>query len=243
MKNILSRPIAPSKYSVHQKATLGLSIWLLLAVNFTLNYLIFTYFSNEFLEFTSPGFWLFWLNNIFLLSVLIFTKQAMPWSWNELGLAKPKAWWKPILTFLLTFGCVVIFSQSVSPLIIDTFGKHQNISFVYSVKGNLPGLIYLLIVVWVTAAFLEEIIFRALLINSFDILLGKSGLSALAAVFISAIIFSGIHAYQGLTGILTTGAMGIIFGVAYLFNGRRIWPLILMHGLIDTIMLVGVYNS
>lgn len=112
-----------------------------------------------------------------------------------------------------------------------------------TLKGNLPGLIHMLITVWVGAAFLEELIFRAYLIKTFEILLGKSFFTTLFSILISAVLFAGIHAYQGITGILITGAMGLIFGLVYVLNGRRIWPLIFVHGLIDTITLVEIYNS
>lgn len=243
MKKFISRRITPQEYNINQKTTLGLSLWLLLAVNFTLNYLSNTYYSQEILEFTSPGFWLFWLNSIFLFAIVVFTKRAVPWRWKELGLGKPVNWWQPILVSLLTFGALVLFSVFIKPLIIESFGTHQNLSYLMTLKGNLPGLIHMLITVWVGAAFLEELIFRAYLIKTFEILLGKSFFTTLFSILISAVLFAGIHAYQGITGILITGAMGLIFGLVYVLNGRRIWPLILVHGLIDTITLVEIYNS
>ncbi|MFD0978007.1 CPBP family intramembrane glutamic endopeptidase [Salinimicrobium gaetbulicola] len=243
MKNFISRRIAPQEYNINQKTTLGLSLWLLLAVNFTLNYLSHTYYAEEILEITSPGFWLFWLNSIFLFAIVTFTKRAIPWSWKDLGLGRPSSWWKPVLTSVLTFGALVLFSVFVRPVIIETFGAHQNISYLETLKGNLPRLIQMLITVWVGAAFLEELVFRAYIIKSMEILLGNSFLTTTFSILVSAVFFAGIHAYQGLTGLLITGSLGIIFGIVYVLNGRRIWPLIFVHGLVDTIMLIGIYNS
>ena len=243
MNTFTRSSLKPHEYTVDQKATLGLSFFLLLAVNFTLNYLTHTYYSETILELSSPGFWLFWLNNIFLFSILIFTKRVIPWSWKDLGLARPDRWWKPLLASIITFGAILLFAKTLQPLILDTFGKHQNISHLYTINGNLPRLIIMLITVWITAAILEELIFRAFIINTLEILLGGTLLSTVAAVLISAVIFAGIHSYQGITGIFITGAIGIIFGISYILNGRRVWPIILVHGLVDTIMLINIYKS
>ena len=128
-----------------------------------------------------------------------------------------------------------------APSIIELGGR-PNIAHLRDIPGNLPMLITGLLMVWITAAFLEEFIFRAYLINVLDKLLGSTKLSAAAAVLISSIIFGLLHAYQGLTGILLTGSLGLLAGIFYLLNGRRIWPLILIHGLIDTIAFINIYN-
>lgn len=243
MRNLIRRPLQPEDLNIDQKITLGLSLWLLLAVTFTLNYLTHTYYSNNILDWHSIGYWLFMLNNIFLGSAIIFTKRALPLSWSELGLGKPGKWWNTVLATLITFAAVVLFAKTVQPLIMEVFGSPQNTSYLHTIRGNLPKLISVLITVWVTAAFLEEVIFRAFIINTLEILLGKSALSTSMAVVISAVIFGGIHAYQGISGILITTCIGLIFGIVFIFNGRRIWPLILVHGIVDTIALVGIYYS
>ncbi len=38
-----------------------------------------------------------------------------------------------------------------------------------------------------------------------------------------------------------TGAIGLVFGIAYLAVQRSLWPLILAHGLIDTIDMITHY--
>jgi membrane protease YdiL (CAAX protease family) len=243
MKKLFKDPVAPTEYSLDQKIVLGISLWLLLSINFTLNYLIHTYYSDYLLEVQNPGYWLFVLNNVFLVGILLFVKRSMRWSWGDLGLSKPVTWWKPVLITVLTFASLVVFSQQVQPALIESFGPHQNISYLYTVQGNLPRLISVLVTAWITSAILEEIIFRSFVINTLEDLLGRTPLATWTAVIISAMIFGGIHAYQGLTGILTTASIGLIFGIAYIFNGRRIWPLILVHGLVDSIMLINIYNS
>ena len=243
MKKFFKTPVAPPEYNLDQKVLLGISLWLLLSINFTLNYLTHTYYSENLLEAHSPGYWLFILNNLFLAGVLLFVKRSMRWSWRDLGLSRPTRWWQPVVATFLTFGAILFFAREIQPLIIESFGPHQNISHLYTLQDNLPRLVSVLVTVWITGALLEELIFRSFVINTLEDLLGNTPLSTWTAVLISAMIFGGIHAYQGFTGVLITTGIGLIFGVAYIFNGRRIWPLIFVHGLVDTIMLVSIYKS
>jgi membrane protease YdiL (CAAX protease family) len=61
------------------------------------------------------------------------------------------------------------------------------------------------------------------------------------ALVVSAVIFGLGHAYQGPAGVIKTGAIGLAFGLAYLAVGRNLWPLIIAHGLIDTLDFVTHY--
>ena len=55
----------------------------------------------------------------------------------------------------------------------------------------------------------------------------------LAAIF-QAVLFGLVHAYQGIGGILTTGLIGLTFGLLYLVARRNLWPTIIGHGLVNT---------
>lgn len=242
MKKVTSRPVEPEELTVDQKTILGLSLWLLLAVHFTLNYLTYTYYSENLLSITSVGYWIIILNSAFLASLVYFNKRALNWSWSQLGLGKPFTWWKPVIITLLTFAALALFSRFLRPDIIEAFGKHQNVSHFMVLQGNFTLFLSTTIIMWITAAFLQELVFRAFLINTLDSLMGKTSWSPSLSVLASAVIFAGVHAYQGITGILITGFIGLVFGVAYLFNGRRIWPLILVHGLVNTLTYFSIYN-
>ncbi|MCG9971219.1 CPBP family intramembrane glutamic endopeptidase [Christiangramia crocea] len=228
-------------YSLDQKNLIGMSVLFLLAAYFTLNYISHTFYSGELLDKSSPGNWLYWLNSVLMAAVVYFNKRIFNWSWSDLGLAKPANWWQPVLVALGCFASVLLYSAIIAPWVKETWGD-LNISHLYVLKQNLPELISALVSVWITAAFLEELVFRAFFINSLEILFGPGKWSAFIAVAISALIFGGIHAYQGISGIITTTIIGIIFGIAYIINGHRIWPLVLVHGLVDTISLISIYN-
>lgn len=237
----MNTPVRPALDDEGHKMVLGISLMILLAGDFCLQYLAQTYFAYTFLEISSPGFWLLLTNAVFISMIVLLNKQAAGWSWSELGLGRPDNWWRPILVAAAVFLAVVLISVFVKPYVED-FTSPQNIDHLMVIQQNLPLLIIALIMVWITAAFLREIIFRAFLINVVDILLGRNRWSPWAAVVISSLIFGLMHAWQGLGGIILTGLIGLVFGTAYLLNKRRVWPLIFVHGLLDTISLVAIYN-
>ena len=64
-----------------------------------------------------------------------------------------------------------------------------------------------------------------------------------AALITHAIIFGSMHVYQGLAGMIGTGIIGFIIGLYYLAGGRRLFPVIIAHGIINTIGLTAYYLS
>lgn len=194
-----------------------------------------------FLDVINPGFWLIIANGLLMAFILLISKQAAGWKWSELGFRKPAAWWHPIVAATGIFAAVLMLSQHVQPFFMQ-FGPPLDISHLLVLQGNLPLLILALVVAWITAAILQELVFRPFLINTFDLLLGRNSWSPWVAVLISSVIFGLMHAWQGVGGILMTASIGLIFGVAFLLNGRRILAIILVHGIIDTINLLHIYN-
>jgi len=180
-------------------------------------------------------------NALFVTAVVLLNKQAGKWTWSNLGFAKPKTWWHPILIGTGLLGTFLLLSVYVQPYFLE-LGPKRDLSHLMVIRQNKEVLILALILVWINAALVQELIFRAFLINSLDILLGRNKWSTWVAVGISAVIFGLLPAWQGIGGIFFTGIVGLIFGIAYVLNERRIWPLIFAHGLIDTISLVGIYN-
>jgi membrane protease YdiL (CAAX protease family) len=80
----------------------------------------------------------------------------------------------------------------------------------------------------------EEIIVVAYLITR----LRQLNVNPMAAVLASSILRGVYHLYQGYGAGLGNIAMGLVFGFLWL-RTRRLWPLIIAHGLIDAVAFVG----
>jgi hypothetical protein len=165
-------------------------------------------------------------------------------SWPYFGLYRPKSW---LLTMLQSLGISLVVFLAVRFIINPIMATlpnaaYQDLSRFDYLNGDLPNLIIMLIIIWITAAFLEEFLFRGYLMNRLIDLQGKQTILAwTAAVVVQAIIFGFVHAYQSPAGMIKVGLIGLLFGISYLVTGRNLWPVILAHGLIDSLDMIGHY--
>jgi membrane protease YdiL (CAAX protease family) len=100
-----------------------------------------------------------------------------------------------------------------------------------SPTGRLQYLLACLLVAVVAVA--EETIFRGYLILRFQ----NVTRSTVAAVLLSAFVFSLGHGYEGAAGVVTVGAMGIVFALVYLWRRSLVAPMV-MHFLQDFFAIV-----
>ena len=163
--------------------------------------------------------------------------------WGAIGWARPRSWWKTIaLAAPLTIGVMMIVFAAqlyvISPLVQ---GQAADISRFDELRGNLPRLLFSLSSVWVTAGFIEEVVYRGFLMNRLASIMGGSKGAWAGSLVLSSAIFGSIHLYQGLPGVLLTGLMGLLLGGIYLLAGRKIWLGVFVHGLVNTISLTSIY--
>ncbi len=83
-------------------------------------------------------------------------------------------------------------------------------------------------------AALEEIIVVGFLITR----LQQLGLSSRVSLAVSAVLRGSYHLYQGFGAFLGNAIMGVIFG-AYFLRKHTVLPLVIAHGIIDTVAFVG----
>jgi membrane protease YdiL (CAAX protease family) len=116
-----------------------------------------------------------------------------------------------------------------------TYGPLDNI------KDNWILLVKSLIFVWLFVAIAEEVIFRGFLNNEINKLIGSSLPANIFSILFTSIVFGLCHAYQNKCGVLSTGIIGLIFGCIFLLNGKNLWELIIIHGVLDTVAICSMY--
>jgi CAAX protease family protein len=110
------------------------------------------------------------------------------------------------------------------------------------VQGNLKLYLLWMGIVWTSAAFGEEMFFRGFMITQLQRVFSNLRLCNVLSVVIPALIFGYGHMYyQGLRGFVVTGLIGLAFGVMFLFFKRSLWPLILFHGVIDSLTFTSMF--
>lgn len=80
----------------------------------------------------------------------------------------------------------------------------------------------------ISAGITEELAFRLFLPLLVAMLTG----SAVLAFAVAAIVFAGLHLYQGWVGVLATGVVGLLMTAVYVLSGA-LWLVILLHAAID----------
>ena len=168
-------------------------------------------------------------------------------TWSHVGLSfRPGARGSVLRTFLqsLVVSIVAIAAfvgAAIAMAAIVEQPDQPETSGFDALQGNLPMLVGALLVVYVTASFSEEVIYRGFLMNRIaELGSGSKGAWALAVV-ISSVAFGLAHFAWGPAGMVQTGFMGLALGASYLAVGRKLWVTILAHGYMDTVLLLQMY--
>jgi len=178
------------------------------------------------------------------LAVALAVLWATRWDWARFGFATP-----PRGHFGRTLGLALVW-VAVGILVVDVWmtplaerltGEPHDYSGFAFLEGNLRNLVLFTLFMWGVAGFGEEFFYRGYVMRQIAVLLGDSRSSWLAAVFLSAIPFGIVHLYQGWSGVITTGAMGVVLGTAFLANRRNLMVCVLAHGLYNMVGLTLIY--
>ena len=94
---------------------------------------------------------------------------------------------------------------------------------------------------WVIAAFGEEFFFRGYVMNRLAHIMGNKKSSWIIAAILSSVVFGIAHGYQGLSGMISTGTVGLILGLAFYHNRNNLVIGMLAHGIYNTYGLTLIY--
>jgi membrane protease YdiL (CAAX protease family) len=94
---------------------------------------------------------------------------------------------------------------------------------------------------WILAAFGEELVYRGYLMNRVADLMDRTRAAWLVSLIAVHFGFGLAHAYQGMTGVLDEGLMGLLLGVMYLRTGKNLSVPIVAHGVQDSIDFILIF--
>lgn len=159
----------------------------------------------------------------------------------ELGLARPASWPKTILLGIALALAVKLLVIPVGKLIElgglagPDHSRHE------AVQTSLSQLIMMLTVSWTTAGFGEEVIWRGFFMGQVAKLFNNTKAAWVLSIVLMVVLFGLLHSYQGLAGIILTGYVGLIFGIAYLLFNRNLWIVFIAHGTTNSISFLMLY--
>jgi membrane protease YdiL (CAAX protease family) len=144
-----------------------------------------------------------------------------------------RRWWLDILLGVLAFP-IVFFGALWLERFLLSIGFTVPSTPTPSLQPRMDVVhLILAVVLVVVVAIAEETIFRGYMILRFRALTGGAGW----AVLLSAVVFSLGHGYEGTAGVVTVGAMGLAFALAYMWRKSLVMPMTL-HFLQDFMSIV-----
>jgi len=167
-------------------------------------------------------------------------------TWKDLGLVTPTNYKK---TALVTFGILVATVVSIVSFNVlkDNFNWFptkevvENTAPTVSKFGDLKGnwmLFFSIMPMILVESTLEELLDRGFLMNWFEKLFSNTWFATVIAVLLQAAIFGFRHSNDFSERSITTGLIGLVMGIAYMAFGRKLWPLILAHCILNTMSMV-----
>ncbi|MGB2603381.1 MAG: CPBP family intramembrane glutamic endopeptidase [Candidatus Sulfotelmatobacter sp.] len=178
----------------------------------------------------------------FLLAFAWISLWVRKIGWRRVGLT-PYRNWKVTLGLgvgagLLLEGFELFVSQ---PLLVRWLGKQPDLETFRALNGNLKWTLIAIAGAWTLAAFGEEMVYRGYLMNRVADLLNRTRRAWIISLIAVHVGFGLAHAYQGMTGAIDEGLMGLLLGLIYLRTGRNLSVPIVAHGVSDSIDFVLIF--
>ena len=176
------------------------------------------------------------LNLVSVAQLLAWGALALYLLWRSgispAGLGLGRLRWRPDILGGIGLAALIGIPGLLFYLAARTLG--MNAEVVPSALNSSWWRIPVLILAAFANGFAEEVVVVGYLITR----LRQLGLTQSSAVWISGVLRGVYHLYQGFGAGLGNVVMGLVFGYAWCRTGR-LWPLVLAHGIIDSVAFVG----
>jgi len=181
-----------------------------------------------------------------IISIIIIIANYIEYKgkpFAALGFQREKFTFKNIFVLapIVAAGLFALYVFVLVPGITKITGAPIDYSAFDELVGNLPACLVALVLIWATAGFGEEIIFRGYFMRQFVKFFGESKVSIALNIILLACFFGFMHSYQGITGQLVTGIVGALLALIFYLRKYDLWFVIAVHGFFDTIAIVCVY--
>ena len=175
-----------------------------------------------------------------LVAIAVYIAAAVAYgavTVGELGFVST-SWVKTIGYAVVWTGVMLAYSPVADWLATQIFAKPPTLDAFRAIQESTLKLVAGIAVAWVLGGFLEELVFRGVLLRSIEDGLTAwfpAPISSGIAVLAAAIGAGLIHFYQGPRAMVIITQLSILFGVLFVISGHDLLAVMLCHGLYDTI--------
>lgn len=160
-------------------------------------------------------------------------------TWRSVGLKLYRNWKASIALGVAAGVSLEIIELFITqPMLVKWLGKQPDLELFRALHGSIKWTLLAVVGAWTLAAFGEEMVYRGYLMNRVADLFNRTRRAWIISLIAVHVAFGLAHAYQGLTGIIDEGLMGLLLGMIYLRTGRNLAVPIIAHGVSDTIDLL-----
>jgi len=178
----------------------------------------------------------------FFLVVWLMKRRGQ--RWPALGLRRPKRWWSLPAWAFVVLVVTILLQLTAVPLLAWVFDlPAPDMSRYDVIVGNFPVFLTAAIGSMVTGGFIEEVIYRGLMVDRLARLFGGTKRAVVLAALLCGVPFGLIHFKWGIGGMVSTAVMGATLGLMYLATRRNLWPLIAAHATLDFLLMWQVYTG
>jgi len=156
--------------------------------------------------------------------------------WKQIGFTRYRTWATTlVLGASYGVGLELFDLFGKQPFLTHLMGKPPDLSNFPAVRGNFKSALVIIALIWIVAAFGEELVYRGYLMNRIADLGRGTRTAWIVSLFLISALFGFSHYQQGITGMIEEGSDGLILGLMYLGYRRNLAIPIVAHGVCDTI--------
>jgi membrane protease YdiL (CAAX protease family) len=160
---------------------------------------------------------------------------------SEVGLTLPSSWFVTIGWAAAWTALMLAYSPFADWMATKLFVAPPALGPFHAIQESRVKLLIGIVVAWLLGGFLEELVFRGVVLRAVELglaPLASHWIATSAAVVVAAVGAAIVHWYQGPRATVIIMQLSVLFGVLFVVSGHNLWAAILCHGSYDTIAFV-----
>lgn len=176
----------------------------------------------------------------FGIGVVFLILWGGKFKWSEFGFAKKIN----VKTILKGIGVAILMFIGIDICIqpfLEIYLGQIDLSSLDHIRNDLGNYISIIIVMWVFAAFGEELLFRGYYMKRLAETFGGTDKAWLVSAIVISAYFGISHYYQGPAGMVAVSLAGFVQSMLFYKNKNNLLLAVLVHGFYDMIGLTLLY--